>query len=169
MLIIGMNIGENIRAARLGRGFSQSKLGKIVNIHYVTIGRYEKGIRDIPSQLLLKIANALNVTIEQLQHGIPDDPPPRPYGNYNQKVDMPVNGTVSAGAITDRDVRADILKEIATFMGRASNRQLESLLKMIKCYEDITGDDDTEKRKAEPSSPPVVSKTGTDGDSGFSQ
>lgn len=64
-----MSFGERLKKARQDRGFSQSELGKIVDIHYTQIGRYEsKGVK--PSgEVLSKIATALCVTSDYLMIG----------------------------------------------------------------------------------------------------
>lgn len=41
-----MSFGERLKKARQDKGFSQSELGKIVDVHYTQIGRYEsKGVK----------------------------------------------------------------------------------------------------------------------------
>jgi transcriptional regulator with XRE-family HTH domain len=64
-----MSFGKRLKKARQNKEISQSELGKIVDIHYTQIGRYEsKGVK--PSgEVLAKIANALGVTSDFLMSG----------------------------------------------------------------------------------------------------
>ncbi|MGY0427353.1 MAG: helix-turn-helix domain-containing protein [Polaribacter sp.] len=64
-----MSFGKRLKKARQDKEISQSELGKIVDIHYTQIGRYEsKGVK--PSgEVLAKIANALGVTSDFLMSG----------------------------------------------------------------------------------------------------
>jgi transcriptional regulator with XRE-family HTH domain len=64
-----MGFGERLKKARQDKGLSQSELGKIVDVHYTQIGRYEsKGVK--PSgEVLSKIASALGVTSDFLMSG----------------------------------------------------------------------------------------------------
>lgn len=64
-----MSFGQRLKKARQDKGISQSKLGKLVGVHYTQIGRYEsKGVK--PSgDILAKIANTLSVTSDYLMSG----------------------------------------------------------------------------------------------------
>ncbi|MHB8292376.1 MAG: helix-turn-helix domain-containing protein [bacterium] len=57
-------IGKNIKQKRKEFKLSQVKLGEIINVHYHSIQRYEQGIRQIPLNKLLKLAEYFNVPIE---------------------------------------------------------------------------------------------------------
>ncbi|MHB8127593.1 MAG: helix-turn-helix domain-containing protein [Mobilitalea sp.] len=58
-----MTVGEKIRAYRNLRGISQKILGELSEMNEVTIRKYEAGDRNPKSDQLLKIANALGVSI----------------------------------------------------------------------------------------------------------
>lgn len=58
-----MTTGEKIRYYRNLRGLSQEMLGELSGIHYATIKKYELGIRNPKPEQLLKIANALGISI----------------------------------------------------------------------------------------------------------
>ncbi|WP_340067303.1 helix-turn-helix transcriptional regulator [Ascidiimonas aurantiaca] len=64
-----MSFGERLKKARQDKGLSQSELGKMVDVHYTQIGRYEsKGVK--PSgEVLSKIASTLGVTSDYLMSG----------------------------------------------------------------------------------------------------
>lgn len=64
-----MSFGERLKKARQDRGFSQSELGKIVDIHYTQIGRYESKDVKPSGEVLSKIATALGVTSDYLMSG----------------------------------------------------------------------------------------------------
>lgn len=61
-----MNIGENIKRIRLEKGWKQSDLAEKSNISRVAIGNYERGDRMPNIEILNKIAEALNVTLDDL-------------------------------------------------------------------------------------------------------
>lgn len=58
-----MTTGEKIRYYRNLRGISQEMLGELSGIHYATIKKYELGIRNPKPEQLLKLANALGISI----------------------------------------------------------------------------------------------------------
>ena len=59
-----MTIGEKIKAYRKMRGISQKTLGELAGgINEVTIRKYEAGDRNPKPEQLLKIANALGISI----------------------------------------------------------------------------------------------------------
>lgn len=61
-----MNIGEKIKQARNSKGLTQEELAKKTGIARVSIGNYERGDRIPPSDVLIKIANTLNVELSTL-------------------------------------------------------------------------------------------------------
>ena len=62
-----MTIGEIIREARLQKGMTQQELADILGYRSrTTINKIELGVRDIPRNLVVKFANALDLSIECL-------------------------------------------------------------------------------------------------------
>jgi len=60
-------IARNIKQQRKKAGFSQDKLSKLANVAYNTIVKIESGENPNPTiETLLKIAKALNVSVEEL-------------------------------------------------------------------------------------------------------
>ena len=59
----GMTTGEKIKHFRNLRGISQETLGQLSGINSATIKKYEYGIRNPKPDQLLKIANALGISI----------------------------------------------------------------------------------------------------------
>ena len=58
--------GEKIREIRLSRGYNQEQLAEMANLNRVTIAKYESGKVEPGAQALLRIADALEVTVDQL-------------------------------------------------------------------------------------------------------
>ena len=58
-----MTTGEKIKYFRNMRGISQEMLGQLSGINSATINKYEYGIRNPKPDQLLKIANALGISI----------------------------------------------------------------------------------------------------------
>ena len=61
-----MTIGEHIMLLRKKKKFSQSALGKTVGTSGDIIGRYERGIITPSIEVIMKIADALEVSIDFL-------------------------------------------------------------------------------------------------------
>lgn len=61
-----MNIGENIKRYRKTKNMSQQKLSELSNVPRVSISRYENGDRIPNIEIVNKLANALEVSVENL-------------------------------------------------------------------------------------------------------
>lgn len=57
---------ENIRTLRVLKGFSQEYLAQELDIHQSYYSRLERGVRDIPLSLLLKISELYSVPLDNL-------------------------------------------------------------------------------------------------------
>ncbi len=62
-------IGKRIREARKKLGWSQEKLGEVIDVATVYISRVERGSSQVNLKRLSQIAIALNTPIEQLISG----------------------------------------------------------------------------------------------------
>lgn len=60
------HLGQRVRSLREQHGLTQSKLAALVGMHQVTISLIEKNERWPSTELLVKLANALNVSIGEL-------------------------------------------------------------------------------------------------------
>jgi len=63
-MAIYRQIGEKIRRLRLTKGLSQKELANYVGVTYQQIQNYEKGKSKIPVDRLIKIAEALEVSLD---------------------------------------------------------------------------------------------------------
>ena len=71
-----VSVGERIRYFRELKGLSQSDLASLVGYsHYTQVGRAEKGLTSLTPAKLRRYAEALGVTVEQLQG---EEAPPAP-------------------------------------------------------------------------------------------
>ena len=61
-----------LRVLRREKNFSQTDLGRLVDLHYTHIGRYERGLSLPSSDTLMRLAEALGVTSDFLLHGEPE-------------------------------------------------------------------------------------------------
>lgn len=59
-------LGDNIRAARRKAGWSQEKLAEAASLHRNYIGDIERGEENVSVDTLVRIAEALKVTLEDL-------------------------------------------------------------------------------------------------------
>lgn len=72
-------ISENLKKIRGQKGVSQDELAKKIDIHPVQLSRYERG-QSVPSiDIVKKIADALEITIDELV-----------YGNENNKAEQTI-------------------------------------------------------------------------------
>lgn len=61
-----MNFNENLKAIRNNIGMTQKTLGEKIGVTPVTIGNWERGVRQPSFELLPKLADALNTSIDAL-------------------------------------------------------------------------------------------------------
>ncbi len=64
-----MSFGERLKQEREKMQLSKVALGKLVNVHYSQIGRYERNQASPSADMLKKLANELNVTTDYLMNG----------------------------------------------------------------------------------------------------
>jgi len=68
-----MTFGERLKQAREKKQLTKAALGKMVNVHYSQIGRYERNEANPSSDVLKKMANGLDVTTDYLMNGTSSD------------------------------------------------------------------------------------------------
>lgn len=68
-----MEFKDRLKEARQKKGLSQSALCKAIGIHVTNISRYERGENKPATEILQKIANALDVTTDYLMDGSVND------------------------------------------------------------------------------------------------
>ncbi|MGE0065784.1 MAG: helix-turn-helix domain-containing protein [Solirubrobacterales bacterium] len=61
--------GENVRAARLAKGWTQERLAQETGLATVQISRIERGVREVRLTTLLRLVEALKTTPDQLLPG----------------------------------------------------------------------------------------------------
>ncbi len=61
-----MTIGEHIMVIRKQKGLSQGELGKRIGTSWDIIGRYERGVITPSIEVIIKIADELQVSIDYL-------------------------------------------------------------------------------------------------------
>lgn len=86
--------GYRISEARIAKGWSQQRLAEELGTTQQTIQRYESGTRDIKSGTIIKLSNALGVTVAYLL-GMSNDPGTK--DNSAQFIDVPLFGSIAAG------------------------------------------------------------------------
>lgn len=64
-----MTFAERLKKIRAEKGLSKIELGKLAGIHHAQIGRYENKGAHPSSDVLAKLANALEVSAEFLLNG----------------------------------------------------------------------------------------------------
>ena len=64
---------DRLRELRKKMKLSQTELGKLIGLHYINIGRYERGLAKPPTEKLKKLAEVLGVTADYLLEGKIDE------------------------------------------------------------------------------------------------
>lgn len=61
-----MDFNENLKSIRCNAGITQKSLGEMIGVTSVTIGNWERGVRQPSFELLPKLADALDTSIDAL-------------------------------------------------------------------------------------------------------
>jgi transcriptional regulator with XRE-family HTH domain len=81
-------IGKNLKKLRLERNLSQKELGKRLSVEDSTISNWERGIRQVDSEMIQKIATVFGVPIDTLYGTNPADTTYRPGFRYIKCYDL---------------------------------------------------------------------------------
>lgn len=68
-----MTVGERIKELRIQKKLTQTDLGKLISLTYIQIGRYETGKSSPSSDVLQRLATALDTTTDYLMKGTEDE------------------------------------------------------------------------------------------------
>ena len=68
-----MSLSENIKKIRKKKGWSQKELGEMIGSHLSHINRIETGKQNPSLEVLIKLADALEVSIDGLVRGSEED------------------------------------------------------------------------------------------------
>ena len=71
---VDMHVGAAIRRRRRELGMTQQHLGKLVNIKFQQIQKYETGANRVSASRLWEISRALGVSVSYFFEGIGDAP-----------------------------------------------------------------------------------------------
>ena len=93
---IAIVIGEKIKQYRLANGWTQQELGAKIGMSKNAIGNYEKGFRSPKKNTMFDLANAFNVSIDDLFPPIQKDTPPTtsPIQSIYDQLEPPGQGKV---------------------------------------------------------------------------
>lgn len=68
-----MTVGERIKELRIQKKLTQTDLGKLISLTYIQIGRYETDKSSPSSDVLQRLATALDTTTDYLMKGTEDE------------------------------------------------------------------------------------------------
>lgn len=134
-----MTTGEKIKYFRNMRGISQEILGQLSSINSATIKKYEYGIRNPKPDQLLKITNALGISINLFMDF--DIETVSDVLSLLFKMDEQVNMTFEAEKDEDGNFIPDTMK--ISFKNRAINKKLCTYLKAKQLQDNLENDSDS--------------------------
>ncbi|MCK9861860.1 helix-turn-helix domain-containing protein [Paenibacillus sp. ATY16] len=105
---ISRNIGENIRAIRKQKGFSQEQLALRAEINGSYMGQVERGEKSPTVDVLSKIAHALQCPLEQLVH-MPGTP--HEESTYAEKIASQLQGL----SVKEQEAVYKFVKQLVQF------------------------------------------------------
>jgi len=68
-----VSFGDNLKLIRTSKKISQGELASKVNMHATHISRYERNVTAPSIEVLKKLADALDITIDELIYGTGDN------------------------------------------------------------------------------------------------
>lgn len=68
--LIRGRFSENLRRARVERGFSQEEFARLADMHRTEVSTLERGRREPRLGTLIKLSGALDVSLDELLEGI---------------------------------------------------------------------------------------------------
>jgi transcriptional regulator with XRE-family HTH domain len=68
-----MEFKDRLKQARTSKKLSQNELAKMVEVHVTNISRYERGENRPTTEVLSRLANALDTTTDYLMNGSTDE------------------------------------------------------------------------------------------------
>ena len=68
-----MKFQDRLKAARVSKGYSQAELANKISVHVTNISRYERSENKPTTEVLSKMAEALDITTDYLMSGSNDD------------------------------------------------------------------------------------------------
>lgn len=108
-------IGQRVRRARATRGLSQTELGAAINVTFQQIQKYEAGTNRIAASTLVRIADALDVTPDELLSGgaaLAVEPDARPSLLATPGADVLLAGYAKLGSATLRRAVLSLVREM---------------------------------------------------------
>jgi len=103
------NFGDNLKKIRTIKNISQGELAQKVNMHATHISRYERNVTTPSIDILKKLAEALEITIDELV-----------YGDINNKLES---------SIQDNEL-INLFKRIQTL----DEKQIETVKDFLKAF-----------------------------------
>lgn len=130
---IAVIIGENIKQYRLQNGWTQQELGAKIGISKNAIGNYEKGFRSPKKDTMFDLANAFNISIDDLF-------PPVQKNALESTISLPDAPDLLTQQITDKVVQLTIQNKkivLRTSEELLESQKSEEETKMNEVSEDI--------------------------------
>jgi transcriptional regulator with XRE-family HTH domain len=116
---IDIEVGQNLRQARLARGYSQTELGEALGISFQQVQKYERGTNRLSASRLVRAARFLRIGCADLlppedQHQTP------PIVNRLAEVSGLVDVVDAYCAVSDPTLRRDLLNLLRVLKPKAA-------------------------------------------------
>ena len=72
--VVALRVGRTIKAIRATKGMAQAELAKLIEFTPTGVWKVEAGKTDVPLSTLVRIANALDTSVERLVGGLETGP-----------------------------------------------------------------------------------------------
>jgi len=96
-----MSIGKIITDLRKKKGWSQDQLADKLGMNRANISNYERGvITNIPSDVLIRLSDVFNVSVDYLLGKTKDSDPVIPESEFISKLELPIEDLMERFTLT---------------------------------------------------------------------
>ena len=97
MVNVSSHVAQRIKYYRKLKGITQKELGEKIGVKHNTVSSYENGVNEPEQDLLFKIADALDISINDLFPPTNYEPTNIKPAKPNDMVRIPIIGTIACG------------------------------------------------------------------------
>lgn len=118
-----MNLGEKIRQARKRAGLTQKELGQRLGVSQAAIGQFESNNSNPQTGTLVKISDALNISVEDLLSDTP-------FGDAIEETKAELSNALEKRLLSNEAFKVEDGNHVLTFSSK--NYSIEELTKILE-------------------------------------